>query len=160
MERLDPQACRARQSRLMAAVSADVLILNNPHHILYLTGLYNSEMRQAAWGLNSLILNATTGRAILLVNEMLSTEMGEVAVDEIHVTPWYKAAPAGPGADQFDESVIALRGQVGALNPRRVAGELGWLPQGAVGSALAENMVNLNPILKQMRRSRTPTNCG
>ncbi|MCK6576635.1 MAG: Xaa-Pro peptidase family protein [Anaerolineae bacterium] len=149
MERLDPQTCRARQARLMAAVPADLLILNNPHHILYLTGLYNSELRQAAWGLNSLLLDASSGRATLLVNEMLAHELSAPAVDAIQVTPWYAAAPAGPGAEQFDEAVTALRGRVEAIQPPRIAAELGWLPQGAVGG---EAVLNLNPILKQMRR--------
>lgn len=153
MLRLTPEGCRSRREQLVAAAQCDWLIINNPRHIFYLTGLFSTQLLLSAWGPLALLLDGHSGRSTLIAHDAIQGQASEACVDDLVIWPWYNSArAAGPGGDLFGDWIPALNARLPDSRGKRVGAEMGWLPY---GTPIADP-VDLNPILASMRRRKQP----
>jgi Xaa-Pro aminopeptidase len=124
------KTCQARRERLIEQINADLLIINNPRHIFYLTGLYVTPLALSGWGLNSLLINASNGQSKLIVHNFIESDAKSAHVDELDVWKWYDAA-TDAGVAIFPKALAELNQRLGDYNRKRVGIEYGWLPFGA-----------------------------
>jgi Xaa-Pro aminopeptidase len=148
---LTPEGCRARREHLIATAGADLLVIQNPRHIFYLTGLFSTPLLLSAWGPLELLIDSGTGQATLIAHDAIQGQAANAFVDEVVIWPWYNAAKAtGAGGDLFGDGLAALNAHLPDLRGKRLGVEMGWLPH---GTAIA-NAVNLNPVLAALRRRK------
>jgi Xaa-Pro aminopeptidase len=147
---LTSEGCRNRRARLLQTVEADLIVINNPRHIQYLSGLYISPLGLSGWGPNFLLLDKT-GKSTLLVHNFIEAEAGSAYVDEVIVWRWYDSATQ-PGLPVFREAISQLNNLLSRLAAKRIGFEAGWLPREIeVGKG-----VDITDILLEMRRRKDP----
>lgn len=151
MLRLTPEGCAARREQLMSATGADLLIITNPRHILYLSGLYVTQLALGGWGLNFLLIGGSTGRTVLLAHNFIGDNARTAYVDDVEIWTWYDAAQ-NPGVELFGKAIEQLNARLGSGTGKRVGVEIGWLPLGVQVS----NPTDITPVLLKMRRSKQP----
>lgn len=151
MKKLTAEGCAARRAQLLDAARVDYLIINNPRHIQYLTGLYITPLLLSGWGTNFLVLDAASGKSMLVVHNSIAGAAKSAHVDEVQEWRWYDAA-TDPGTDPHREAVEELNKRLPDLSGKRIGAELGWLPQGVrVGE-----FTDLTPIFRELRRRKHP----
>ncbi|MDX1436760.1 MAG: Xaa-Pro peptidase family protein, partial [Anaerolineales bacterium] len=144
--KLTAEGCRARRLRLLEAVEADLIVINNTRHIQYLSGLYISPLGLSGWGPNFLLLEST-GRTTLLAQNFLGGEAAGAYVDDLVVWRWYDAA-ANPGLPLYREGLQQLNSHLARLKPTRLGVESGWLP----GQLKSYEPVDITDALVDLRR--------
>jgi Xaa-Pro aminopeptidase len=150
---LTREGCLLRHQQLIAAAQADLLIINNPRHIFYLTGLFSTQLLLSAWGPLTLLLDAHTGHSTLIAHDAIQTQAAAAYVDDLVIWPWYNSfKAAGPGGDLFGDGLRALNAHLPDLHGKRVAVEWGWLPHGTP----VTDPVDLNAVLATQRRCKHP----
>jgi Xaa-Pro aminopeptidase len=151
MLRLTNEGCRARRERLLNTSHVDVIVVNNPRHILYFCGLFVHPLLLSAWGLHSLLIDASTGATTLIVHSGVADQAQSAHVDTVKSYKWYDGGSASAvSGDLFGLGVDAL---VGALQPytgKRVGYERGWLPFGVDVS----NGVDVTGAIAALRRHK------
>jgi Xaa-Pro aminopeptidase len=148
MRQLTEAGCRARQNLLMANAAADLIILCNPRHIQYMSGMFISPLMLAAWGHNYLVLDIESGRTTLLVHNGLAAAAEAAHVDDVRVWQRYDAlhTPTDGVFDGAFEMFEALLPQWGGLH---IAAEAGLFPSG-----IWDTTEDITPALADMRRSK------
>lgn len=153
MLKLTQEGCRLRREQLITAAGVDLLVINNPRHIFYLTGMFSTQLLLSAWGPLTLLIDARTGNSTLIAHDAIQSQTPDADVDEVVIWPWYNSAQAaGPGGDLFGDGLKALNANLPDLTGKRVGVEMGWLPYGTPIS----NPVDLNPVFATMRRHKQP----
>lgn len=150
---LTPEGCRARREQLIAAVSVDVLVINNPRHIFYLTGLFSTQLLLSAWGPLALLIDGANGKTTLVAHDAIRGQAEAAFVDSVAIWHWYDGSRApGPGGDLFGDGLKALNAHLTDLVGKRIGVEMGWLPHGTP----ITDPIDLNTALATMRRRKHP----
>jgi Xaa-Pro aminopeptidase len=153
MLQLTPEGCRARREALIASADADLLVINNPRHIFYLTGLFSTQLLLSAWGPLALLIDTPSGRAKLLAHDAIQSQAEAAYVDDLVIWDWYVSGhAAGPAGDLFGDGIRALNANLLDMRGKRVGVEMGWLPHGTP----IHNLIDLNATLAKMRRRKYP----
>ncbi len=153
MLQLTPEGCRARRESLIAAAEVDLIVINNPRHIFYLTGMFSTQLLLSAWGPLTLLIDARSGRTTLVAHDAIAGQAATAYVDERRIWGWYNSGKAaGPGGDLFGGGLKALNDALPTLDGLRVGVENGWLPH---GTPIREAR-DLNAILAGLRRRKHP----
>jgi Xaa-Pro aminopeptidase len=151
MSSLTREGCVARREHLIKTANADLLIVTNPRHIFYLTGMYITPLALSAWGPNFLLIEASTGKTTLLVHNQLTGASETACVDKVEIWQWYNAK-TDPGVDPYRKSIGELDKQLTAFQGKRMGIEFGWMPFGVP----IEQPIDLTSILWNMRRRKYP----
>ena len=151
MQMLTAEGCKARREKLINSVEADLIVINNPRHIQYLSGLYITPLALKGWGSNFLLIDTASGKSRLLVHNHIAGDARNAHVDDVEEWTWYDAAK-NAGVEIFGTAVQELNARLAKLNTRRVGVEIGWMPLGvAIGTPVA-----VNGVLLGMQRSKYP----
>jgi len=143
------EGCLARRARLVESVDANLIIVTNPRHIQYFTGLYISPLALSAWGNNFLIIDPyQDNKATLLVHNFIAAEAQKAQVDEVIIWTWYDVAQ-NPGVPVFSHAMDELNIRL-PVGGRGIAAEKGWLPW---NTGVTE-MTDITPTILQMRRQK------
>src|SRR5215510_13210431 len=103
MLQLTAEGCATRRERLAKSVEADFLIITNPRHIQYLSGLFITQLALSAWGLNFLTIDTRSGKTSLHVHNFLNDDAQSAHVDELEVWSWYDYV--SPGVELFGRAI-------------------------------------------------------
>ncbi|MEM6285162.1 MAG: aminopeptidase P family N-terminal domain-containing protein, partial [Chloroflexota bacterium] len=87
---LTAAGCTARRQHLIEHTPADYLVITNPRHIQYLTGMYISPLALSSYGPNYLTIDHT-GKSTLIAHNFLSADAESAHADETIVWTWYDA---------------------------------------------------------------------
>lgn len=148
MLKLTAEGCKSRRERLIANTEVDLLIITDPRHIQYLTGLYISPLTLGAWGHNYLVIDTRSGEATLLVHSMVS---GGAYVDQVEVWTWYDAATKA-GVPVYSTGLQVLNKHLDKLSFNKAGIEWGLLPYGAHITEITD----ITPVLMKIRRHKDP----
>lgn len=148
MSRLTAQGCAARRAALLEQVQADLLLISNPRHILYLSGLFVSPLTLGGWGPAFLLIDSN-GETELLVHDFLAPAAEAAHAGTVTVYDWYDAATA-PGVNLWRSALDALNRRLAQRSPRRLGVERGSLPAGV---STADSM-DITDTLRRMRRRK------
>jgi Xaa-Pro aminopeptidase len=150
---LTAEGCKARREKLIASTQADLFIINNPRHIFYFSGLFVTQLLLSGWGLNSLLIDSSTGKTTLIIQNNLKGQAGAAQVDEVIDWLWYDGGSASiSGVDLFGGAVDALNQQIVSYAGKRIGVEMGWLPFGAK----VDHSLDINPAILALRRQKHP----
>jgi Xaa-Pro aminopeptidase len=149
MLQLTAEGCAARRERLIKSVEADFLMITNPRHIQYLSGLYITSLALSAWGLNFLTIDSRSGKTRLYVHNFLDADAQSSHVDELEVWTWYDYV--SPGVELFGRAIDDMNARLRSVTGR-IGVEIGWFPLGVN----VTNPVNITPTLLEMQRSKYP----
>ncbi|HSM57582.1 MAG TPA: Xaa-Pro peptidase family protein [Candidatus Sulfomarinibacteraceae bacterium] len=148
MTRLTAQGCAARQAALLDEAQADLLLISNPRHILYLSGLLISPLTLGGWGPAFLLLQ-DDGETELLVHDFLAPAAQAAHADRVTVYNWYDSANA-PGVNLWRSALDALNNRLAQRAPSRLGVELGSAPAGIS----APESFDITDTLHHMRRRK------
>lgn len=149
--RLTAEGCAARRQELVRAAACDLLLITNPRHILYLCGVYVTQLALSGWGLNCLMIDARSGKTTLVAHNFIDAAARTAYADDVQIWTWYDAARRS-GGDLFGQAVQEINARIQPYAGKRVGVEIGWLPFGVQ----VANPVNINPMLLAMRRKKYP----
>lgn len=148
---LTATGCQERRQALIQQVESDHIIIANPRHIQYLTGLWANPLMLSAWGSNFLIINTSTGHSTLIVHNGIAGQVPDSYVDEIIEWRWYDAV-AEVGIPIHRQALRELQHYLQSIQPQKVAIESGFLPYGL---NLPE-AIDITDTLLDMRRVKYP----
>ena len=148
---LTSEGCRRRRQALIERTGVDLLIIVNPRHIQYLSGLYITPLQLSAWSMNFLLIDGSDDRATLLVHNGLAAAAEHSHVDNVDTWTSYDFA-AGPGVDSYAAAIPQLRDHLSHLSGGRAGIESGWFPAGVE----LPQIVDVSPALHDMRRVKYP----
>ncbi len=151
MLKLTQEGCLARRRHLIEQAGVDLLIITNPRHILYLSGLYVTPLALSGWGNNFLLIDAATGQTRLIIHNFIEGDAKTAHVDAIETWRWYDAA-TDPGVDPYGKAVDELNTRIQTYSGKRIGMEIGWLPLGVQ----VADPVDIAGILWMMRRRKYP----
>ncbi|MCC7451014.1 MAG: aminopeptidase P family protein [Anaerolineae bacterium] len=151
MLKLTQEGCLARRHHLIEQAGVDLLIITNPRHILYLSGLYVTPLALSGWGNNFLLIDTATGETRLIAHNFIEADAKAAHVDHRETWYWYDAA-TNPGVDPYGKGVQELNTRIKNYAGKRIGVEIGWLPLGVE----VTNPVDIAGILWAMRRSKYP----
>ncbi|MBC7812453.1 MAG: aminopeptidase P family protein [Burkholderiales bacterium] len=149
MQMLTAEGCKARRDKLIASVEADLIVIHNPRHIQYLSGLFVTQTALKGWGSNFLLIDTATGKSRLLVHNHIAGDAHNAHVDDVDEWTWYDAG-RNPGIEIFGTAVRELNTRLTSMTTRRVGVEIGWLPLGVN----VENTVDVSATLFEMQRQK------
>lgn len=150
---LTAEGCKTRREKLIASTQADLFIINNPRHIFYFSGLFVTQLLLSAWSLNSLLIDAKTGKTTLIIQNNLKGQTSDAHVDEVIDWLWYDGGvPVHSGKHLFGEAITMLNNQLASYAGKTIGVEMGWLPFGAK----VDNPIDVNPAIAAMRRQKYP----
>src|SRR6266849_3610133 len=95
---LTAEGCAGRREELIKAARADLLIVANPCHIQYLSGMFNTSLALSNWGPNYLIIDGSTGESKLIVHNLMANAAKTAHADQVEVWRSYDQATT-PGVD-------------------------------------------------------------
>ncbi len=152
MKSLEAAGCVSRREQLIASFTSpvDYVIITNPRHIFYLSGLYVTPLALSGWGLNFLTIDTSTGFSRLLIHNFIGTPE-HAFVDQVDTWRWYDSA-TDPGTEPYRNAIPELNARLPDLRGKRVGTEQGWFPQGVAVS----DPVDISPALAAMRRHKNP----
>jgi Xaa-Pro aminopeptidase len=146
--KLTAEGCRLRRERLIAAAQGvDTIILNNPRHILYFTGLYMTPLALKGAGHNYLLIDCKSGHSTLLAHSFIAEDAMQAVVNDIRIWFYYDAVE-DPAAMLYPEGLRQLNRLLAEKSRGVVGAELGLLPYGAA----VERVIDLTSVLLQLRR--------
>lgn len=143
--------CVRRQKALLERTDVDLLVIANPRHIQYLSGLYSSPLQLSAWGLSFLLIDGNSGESTLVVHNALAAAAELAHADKVVSWRSYDFANL-PGVDSYAAAIPQLNERLAPYAGRRVGIEPGWLPFGAEVSQTVE----IASTLHDMRRVKDP----
>lgn len=146
---LTKKGCQTRRKHLRSQVDADLLVISNPRHIYYFSGLFISPLALSGWGPAFLLVETGTDKTRLIAHEFQASAARNAFVDDIRVYHWYDAN-TDPGVNLWRSAVESLNAQLREHRPTRVGIELGSLPFGAE----ITDWVDLTEIIQGMRRRK------
>jgi Xaa-Pro aminopeptidase len=146
---LSAAGCAARRQRLIAAADVDLIVITNPQHLMYFSGLFTSALSLSAYGPVYLLIESASGRSTLIAHNFIAGAARAAHVDQVEEWRWYDAA-TDSGVDPYRAGVTQLNAQLAAYAGKRVGFEQGWLPHGAHLTAA----VDLSTAIFQMRRHK------
>lgn len=149
MLKLTAQGCQLRRERLIENVSADLLIISNPRHIQYLTGFFVTPLILANHAPVFLLIETTSGKTTLLVQNMLASHAKDAYVDNIEPYTWYSATTEA-GVPVYPKALDALNQHLDKLTFSTAGIEIGSLPYGAHVS----DVIDMTEIILEMRRHK------
>lgn len=148
MQRLTAEGCKLRRERLLEQLTVEQVVICNPRHIQYLSGIYLSPLTLGAWGHCFLFINGKTGNTRLLVHTFAAGESRNAHVDEVIVWDNY-----GMSVEKRYDSHADIIAEVQKhLDRGRIALETGWFPYGL----MLNDVVDINSLLLKMRRNKYP----
>jgi len=147
---LSAEGCAARRTRLLDSVEVDMVVISDPRHIFYLTGLYSSPNTLNSYGQNYLLIDDHSGESLLLAHDFafLGQPPDSVHVDEVEVWRWYDGKQAA--TSMYPESFRQLNERLSMLSARRIGMEVGQFPYGID----ADEVIDVTDILLTMRRQK------
>ncbi|MEL6152177.1 MAG: Xaa-Pro peptidase family protein [Chloroflexota bacterium] len=145
---LTAEGCAARRQHLMENTPADCLIITNPRHIQYLTGVYISQLGLTGYGSNYLAIDHT-GKSTLIVHNFLGSNAEHAHVDEVVVWTWYDAQ-SNAGVPIHRSATERLASFLPDLSGTHVGIEEGQFPYGVVD----KKTVDITDTLTTMRRTK------
>lgn len=151
MLRLSAEGCKARRERLIARTQADLLVITNPRHIQYLTGLFITPLALSGWGQNYLLIDTSTGHSTLIVQNMLGGDAKSAHVDDLEIWTWYNAATHA-GVPIFREGLKVLNQALDKRSFSKAGIEFGSFPYGANVS----EVLDITADLLDLRRKKDP----
>ena len=151
MVTLTREGCRRRREVLIERSGADLLIIVNPRHIQYLSGLYITPLQLSAWAMSFLLIDGIDGTARLLVHNGLAAAAEHAHVDNVDTWTSYDFA-TGPGVDSYAAAIPQLRDRLARHSGTRFGIESGWFPAGPDLPAT----LDIAPVLQDMRRVKYP----
>lgn len=147
--KLTAEGCALRRQQLINATQCDVLLITNPRHILYLCGLYVTQMALSGWGLNCLLIDTHTGKTTLVVHNLIAGDAQAAHADDVQAWTWYDMAK-NSGIELFGQAVREINTRLTAYVGKRIGVEIGWLPMGVN----VPSPVDITPALLAMRRKK------
>lgn len=151
MRTLTAEGCRSRRERFIEQVDADLIIISNPRHVQYLTGFYATPLTLVHHAPIFLLIETTTGKTTLLIQNVLSGFVEAAHVDNLEPYVWYSMT-TNAGMPVFHTALNALNGYLDMLTFDTVGIELGSLPHGTSVS----DAIDITMILHEMRRHKDP----
>ena len=151
MLKLTREGCIRRRNALLERTDADLLVIANPRHIQYLTGLYVTPLQLSAWGSSFLFIDGRSGEATLVVHNGLAPAAELAHADKVASWRSYDFTTL-PGVDSYAAAIPELRKQLAPYAGERVGIEPGWFPFGVEVS----DTVEIASTLHDMRRVKDP----
>ncbi len=151
MLKLTREGSIRRRKVLLERSDADLLVIANPRHIQYLTGLYLTPLQLSAWGLSFLLIDCRGGEATLVVHNGLTPAAELAHADKVVSWRSYDFTTL-PGVDSYAAAIPELRRQLAPYSGRRLGIEPGWFPSGVDVSETVE----IASTLHDMRRVKDP----
>lgn len=146
--KLTAEGCRARRERLIAAApGVDTIVINNPRHILYFTGLYMTPLALKGVGHNYLLLDCKSGHSTLIAHSFIAEDAMQAYVNDIRIWFFYDAVE-DPATHLYPEGLRQLNRVLAEKSRGVVGAELGLLPYGAQ----VERVVDLTAAILHLRR--------
>lgn len=147
--KLTSENCRERRERLIAAADVDTILINNPHHILYLTGLYMTPLALKGVGHNYLLIDCKTGHSTLLAHSFIADDARQAAVNDVRIWFFYDAG-SDPAVSLYPQGLHQLNHLLAEKPRGRVGAELGLFPYGAT----VDQVTDITGVLLQLRRKK------
>lgn len=150
MLKLTAEGCAVRRQRLRAAVEADLLVITNPQHIYYFSGVWFTPHALGSHGGHALLIDRA-GASTLLTHPMMADHARAGFADEVAVYPSYSPAPPSlASADLYGAFVDALSRLIDSYKAETIGYERGSLPHGIT----AGRRLDLNPVVLTLRRRK------
>ena len=149
MKSLTMQGCFQRRDRLIGLSAVDLIIISNPRHIQYLTGLFISPIGLGSWGSDFLLIDTRTGKSTLLLHSFVDTRGIDIHVDELLIWDAYSLKTPGAAA-LHTEGLKRLNRNLKQRRFHTVGIEAGFLPFGTD----VVNTVDMTPLLLELRREK------
>ncbi|MCC7448324.1 MAG: aminopeptidase P family protein [Anaerolineae bacterium] len=144
---LTAAGCSARRRHLIDAAKTDYVIITNPRHIFYFTGVHVTPLTFGGWGVYFLVIDASSGKSHLIVDNFLGGAK-RAHVDQVDVWTWYDTAQ-NSGVAVFPAAIAELKKRYPSFAGKRIGIELGSFP---LGAELGGETVDITPLLIDMRR--------
>lgn len=151
MLKLTAEGCQLRRERLIEQVDADLIIISNPRHVQYLSGLFVTPLALAHHAPVFLLIETASGKTTLLMQNMLGGFAEGIHVDGVEPYMWYNAK-ADAGIPIFPKALDALNQHLDKLTFSKAGIEIGSLPYGAH----VFDVTDMTSILLEMRRHKDP----
>ena len=113
---LTREGCAARRARLIEQTDVELLVLANPRHVFYYSGLRSSELSLAGWGPVYLLIERD-GSSTLIAHNFASGAAEGAAVDRREVWSWYDVSTTS-GVPVWQGGAAACRRLVRELLPQ------------------------------------------
>lgn len=149
---LTREGCAARRADLIKAANVDLIVITNPRHLQYFTGLYVTPLALSAWGPNALLIDTASGVSTLVVHNSLEEAAGAAHADRVEAWRWYNAA-TDPGIEAYRAGVDQLNARLRGKSAKRIGVEIGWLPFGA---EVGNSPTDVSGLIWTMRRRKGP----
>ncbi len=150
---LTAEGCKLRRERLWKALpsACDVLVISDPAHLVYLANFVPSpfEFRTTEWNA-ALVL--TPDRAALVSDDMLGPFNAKAHVDEVVAPTWYDGMHSAP--HRRNNVLQALLATIDRSKPKSLGLELGSVPAGVLAGREVNAIIDLDPIIRPLRRSK------
>lgn len=148
--KLTPEGCQQRREHLLKNASADLIVIADPYHILYLCGYWVTPHHIGSRGTPFLLIDTSSGKTTLLTHNFAPVGDNHYA-DSVEKWHWYDgrtiSAPPLYSA-RFD----ALESLLSKYTGRTIGIEKGTLPHGLS----LQKTVDVTPILLEHRRKKYP----
>ncbi|HUX13967.1 MAG TPA: Xaa-Pro peptidase family protein [Spirochaetia bacterium] len=149
MKNLSESGCRKRRERLIAKAGVDLIVIADPPHIQYLTGLYISPLGLGGRGSNYLLIDTASGKTTLILHSFVKRGEGAIHVDDLVVWDAYSLEVPG-AAPRFARGLEILNENLGGRRFKSAGYEAGLLP---LGTRIGDG-VDLTPLLLELRRKK------
>ncbi|HMB07547.1 MAG TPA: Xaa-Pro peptidase family protein [Isosphaeraceae bacterium] len=156
---LTHEGCAARRARLWQVLPApcDVLILGDPKHLIYFANYAPSPFVWRSVDATALLL-LEPDRATVVADNLVQPFFDRAQVDEVVAPIWYemkRSAPHRQGAP-----VRSALDRLAGRSTRRIGVEMATVPAGLVEGLRASSpgleIVDLDPIIRPLRRAKDP----
>jgi Xaa-Pro dipeptidase len=156
---LTAEGCAARRKRLWDALpsACDALVVRDPHHLIYFANYAQSPFVFRSIDAGALLV-LTPDRAILVSDNLTEMFSKRATVDEVVAPVWYngkKSAPHRQGL--LVRSTLSVLAKVPG---QRIGVEAASVPSGLVeglrGARPHLEIVDLDPVIRPLRRSKDP----
>jgi len=146
---LTATGCQARRTTLIQQTNVDVIVITNPRHIFYFSNLRITPLNFGSWGLPFLIIETSSGKTTLVVDNFLGGDASAAFVDDQQIWTWYDAAQ-NAGVSNYPVGLEHLAQRLKGFAGKRVGIEGGWMPQ----TGIAAEYTDITPIIEAMRRRK------
>ncbi|WZO98003.1 M24 family metallopeptidase [Isosphaeraceae bacterium EP7] len=150
---LTAEGCRARRKRLWESLPTpcDALVVADPQHLVYFANFFVTPFTFRAAEAGAILI-LEPDRATLVADNLLEPAWAAAHVDEVVAPAWYEGKSS---AGNRRVHLANAAGEVlSRLHPARVGVELASVPASLLRGRPESAVVDLDPIIRPMRRSK------
>jgi Xaa-Pro aminopeptidase len=156
---LTAEGCAGRRARLWRALPepCDWILVADPYHLAWLTSFWASPFSFRSTEAAAFLV-MTPDRAMLVGDSVLGPDLDRAYADEVIAPVWYDARRSAPHRRGF--VVAAARDALRAEAVGTIGVDVSAVPQALVhgdrGTRGVHKLVDLDPIIRKLRRAKDP----